>query len=381
MSQCATAASQGLVHGLLDSVDCNIRVLVHDSYRDLLGPGTVFAAALTGMLTIYVALIGYQMLLGRGGLALSRLPLIGLKLGLIMALLTSWAAYQGVVFNLLFEGPRDLIAAMTTPLRHAYPHFDADLYSGVENVYAALAHAGAVYGGQASEHANILQGGPMLGAGLLWLCGAGVLLSTIGLILACKIVLGFLLAVGPVFVGFLLFDSTRGLFDGWLRVTLGVALAPLAANVFGVVMLLMLQPFVAALSENAEANTFDMGPIMTISLIVTVFAGILSATLRLTGGIAAGFGSAREPRDFAQMPTATSATFAERRSSETSSMEFAPAAPEAPRPAEDAAYAAARMVTAAAAENVVIDIRPVSDRLGQRGRQAAQAATRRGGAA
>lgn len=374
MNQCA-AAHQGLVHGLLDSVDCNIRVLVHDSYRDLLGPGTVFAAALTGMLTIYVALIGYQMLLGRGGLALSRLPMIGLKVGLIMALLTSWAAYQAVVFNFLFDGPREILEGLVSPLQRAYPHFNADLYSGVEDAYGSLAHAGAVYGGQANVNANILQGGPMLGAGLLWLCAAGVLLSTVGLILACKIVLGFLLAVGPIFVGFFLFESTRGLFDGWLRVTLGVALAPLAANVFGVVMLLVLQPFLAALDSNVATQTFDMAPIMTIALIVTVFAGILSATLRVTGGIAAGFASPRGGRERAQTPDANPAVF-ERRTPEAAQT----VALEAPR-TEDASLSAARLVTAAAGDGDIPDIRPLSDRLGQRGKRIEQAATRRGSAA
>jgi type IV secretion system protein VirB6 len=204
-----------------------------------------------------------------------------------------------------------------------------------------------------------------------------VLLSTVGLILACKIVLGFLLAVGPIFVGFFLFESTRGLFDGWLRVTLGVALAPLAANVFGVVMLLVLQPFLAALDSNVATQTFDMAPIMTIALIVTVFAGILSATLRVTGGIAAGFASPRSGRERAQTPDANPAVFEGRRPEAAQTL----VALEAPRPMEDASVSAARLVTAAAGDGDIPDIRPLSDRLGQRGKRIEQAATRRGSAA
>lgn len=288
MNACPTSAGDGLVHSLVDTVDCHVRVLVHDSYDSLLGPGTVFAAAFTGVLTIYVALIGYRMLLGRG-LDLQRLPLITLKIGLIMAMLTSWAAYQSLVFGLLFDGPRELMSAMVAPLQSAYPGLAGDLNQGVEVSYAALSEAATVYGGQASANANILQGGPMLGAGMLWISAAGVLISTIGLILACKIVLGFLLAIGPLFVSFYLFDVTRGLFDGWLRTTLAVALTPVAATVFGTAMLVILQPFLITLSQNVAEGVFDMGTIMTIGLVVAMFMGILFASVRVTSGLTRGF--------------------------------------------------------------------------------------------
>ncbi len=367
MATCATSASEGLVRGVLDNVDCNIRVLVHDSYRDLLGPGTVFATAFTGLLTIYVALIGYQMVLGRGA-PLTRLPVIALKVGLIMALLTSWAAYQALVFNLIFDGPREVLQAMLSPLRGAYPGFHGDLYDGVEAVYAALSDAAGAYGAKASGSANILQGGPMLGAGLLWFCAAGVLLSTVGLILACKIVLGFLLAVGPIFVGLFLFESTRGLFDGWLRTTLAVALAPLAATVFGVVMLLMLQPFVAALVENVSADVFDMGPIMTICLIVVVFMGILSMTLKVTAGLTGAFSTSRAPAETRYIEHEEQRDV--RASTSRMSYEAAPGAVisgDAPHSTDDAAAAAARLVSAAAEASAPVAT-PLHERLGQSGR-------------
>jgi type IV secretion system protein VirB6 len=290
----ACPATSGIVSGVVDAVDCNIRVLVHQTYRDLVGPGTVFAGVLTAMLTIYVALIGYQLLLGRGQLRLTALPVSALKIGLIMAFLTSWAAYQTVIFAFLFDGPRELVGVFLSPMG-----FGADVYDAIERAYAVLTGAAGIYGGQADPAANILQGGPMLGSGLLWLSAIGLLLLTVGVVLAAKIVLGFLLALGPVFVALFLFDTTRGLFDGWLRASLAFALAPLAANVFGAAMLLMLSPFLTALSENAAAETFDMGPIVTIALIVCVFGIVTVMALRAGATIAGGFvsGSTRDLRE------------------------------------------------------------------------------------
>ena len=81
----------------------------------------------------------------------------------------------------------------------------------------------------ASPTANLLQGGPMLGSGLLWLTSIALLLLTLGIIIATKIVLAFLLAIGPIFIGMLLFDQTRGLFEGWMRATFSFATAGHAA--------------------------------------------------------------------------------------------------------------------------------------------------------
>lgn len=280
----ACPASNGIVGGLIDTVDCHIRVMAHESFRELVGPGTTFAAALTGLLTIYIAMIGYQLLLGRGNLRLTGLPVTALKIGLIMAFLTSWAAYQTVIFSFLFDGPRELLGAVLSPMG-----FARDVYDGVEAAYAALSGAAGVYGGQADPSANILQGGPMLGSGLLWLSAMALLLVTVGVILAAKIVLGFLLAIGPVFIALFLFDSTRGLFDGWLRATLAFAIVPVAANVFGAAMIIMMSPFLATLSENVATEVFEMGPIITIGLIVAVFAIVMTMALRATATIAGGF--------------------------------------------------------------------------------------------
>ncbi|MBL8549036.1 MAG: type IV secretion system protein [Hyphomonadaceae bacterium] len=293
MAICPASTNSGMVPALIETVDCHIRVLVHESYRELVGPNTMFAAAFTGLLTIYIALLGYQLLFGRGGLRVTELPITVLKIGLILAFLTSWAAYQTVYFSLLFDGPRDLTRALLAPLARAGSGFDGDIYGGLERAFRDLSGAAGVYGAQAPPTANILQGGPSLGSGLLWISAIGMLMATIGVILAAKIVLAFLLAIGPVFVGLFLFDRTRGLFDGWLRTTIAFALAPLATTVFSAAMLMMLQPFLALLAANAARNEFEMGVIITIALIVAVFTIVTALSFRIGMSIASGFQSGR----------------------------------------------------------------------------------------
>ncbi|MDX2237098.1 MAG: type IV secretion system protein [Hyphomonadaceae bacterium] len=379
MPVCPTTMGQGMVGALIETVDCHIRVLVQDAYRDIVGPDTVFAAAFTGLLTIYIALLGYQLLIGRSGLRVTDLPVSALKIGLILAFLTSWAAYQTVFFSLLFDGPRELTQAMLAPMARAGSGFDGDVYGGLERAFRDMSVAAGAYAEEAGPAANVLQGGPMLGSGLLWISAIGMLMSTIGLILAAKIVLAFLLAIGPIFIGFFLFEPTRGLFDGWLRTTIAFALTPLAVNVFGAAMLMMMQPFLATLAADAAREEFNMGVVITIGLIVGVFTLIMAFALRLGGGIAGGFRSGRETRAAA-------------REAETAAVAAARAAPERAEQisaqvaaldrggemnAALAGMASSRRV-ADIAEAVAETARPAEGRLGQAYRRSARPAFRRG---
>jgi type IV secretion system protein VirB6 len=305
MAFCPADPNQGMVTSVIGTVDCHIRALVQDTYKDLVGPNTWFATAFTGLLTIYIALLGYQLLFGRGGLRVTELPIVGLKIGLILAFLTSWAAYQTLIFNFLFDGPAEIMKVMLAPLAAQGSSFNGDVMGGVQSAFEDLSGAAGLYGGMASPTANLLQGGPMLGSGLLWLSAISLLLLTLGLIIAAKIVLAFLLAIGPVFIGMLLFSQTRGLFDGWFRATFSFAMAPLAVNVFGAVMLMILQPFLEILVKNAGKHQFDMGPVITVALIIAVFAIVMTFGLSAIAAIGRGFGGSRsseEPPGLRRLP-------------------------------------------------------------------------------
>jgi type IV secretion system protein VirB6 len=296
MVLCPQVEGIGLVGSVIDTVDCHIRILVQDSYRNLVGPDTWFAVTFTAMLTIYIALIGYQLMLGRGGLRVTELPATALKIGFIFAFLTSWAAYQTLVFDFLFDGPLEIMKVLIGPLTSNNARVDGDVMGSLQNAFVDMTGAAGIYGGMANPSANLLQGGPMLASGLLWLSALMMLLITLGLLVAVKLVLAFLLAIGPIFIGLFLFDSTRGLFQGWLRATISFALAPLVVSVLATALLMILSPFLEILVQNARLQEFDMGPIMTISLIVIVFAVVMLLGLSAVAMIGRSWGGGRPHR-------------------------------------------------------------------------------------
>jgi type IV secretion system protein VirB6 len=65
--------------------------------------------------------------------------------------------------------------------------------------------------------------------------------------LSVRVVTALLLALGPLFIGCLLFDATRGLFAGWVRVLVGTALAGVAAALVIALELAVIEPQLVAL--------------------------------------------------------------------------------------------------------------------------------------
>lgn len=333
IGQCAAPrADSGLVRGLLETVDCNIREGVQGGYNAFFGPGSTLTAVITVLMTIYVALLGLRLLTGRTDLRVGDLPMIAIKLGAVVMLTTSWASYQSLVFALLFDGPAEiantLLAAMPLPAASG-PQIGgaADIFARLQYTFDQLtqsasamslvsdepgqgpnvASAGLKAGSLVLQAApgtdpaslkglspviqmrSALQGGPAFGATALWVSSITLLVSTLGLLILAKLMLGLLLAIGPLFVGLLLFDTTKGFFEGWLRTALGFALVPLATVVFTAALLASLEPSLQGLSAARAENRYAIEPVLTVLVIVLTFTAVFGSVIGLCTRLVAGF--------------------------------------------------------------------------------------------
>ena len=96
------------VGAVIAYADCRALSLGEGVYRAM-GAGTPLGTALTGLLTIFVALIGYRMLLG-SALSLREGVLLSLRLGVVLTLATQWPAYKTLVFDVVTGAPGELAA-------------------------------------------------------------------------------------------------------------------------------------------------------------------------------------------------------------------------------------------------------------------------------
>ena len=308
-----TIASDALATDVLGAADCLITTQVQQGYTALLAPGGSFTTALTIALTIYVAIFGYRLMLGLSSLSLGELVPHFIKIGVVVALATSWPSYQALVFNALFHGPEQIADAIVRSA--AGPGATSgDVLVALQSVFERLIDVAGDAWAQAAPTAAAVTppaavapivpgalpvtpapvvsqlpfalGAPQFVAAILWVAALVMLAASVGVLLVVRIVLALLLLLGPVFIAFALFRATRGLAEGWLRVTVKFALVPLFALPLIAVLVAVLAPLVAAF--DGPVTSVRDSPALLVLLVVLVFAAVIVQAARLGGGIAGG---------------------------------------------------------------------------------------------
>src|SRR3954451_21592574 len=114
MSQCASFGADGPagVADALAKVDCLASDATAVSFGRLFGAHGSFQTALTIILTLYIALLAFNLLTGRSALRLSVLTPRMMTLGLVLTFATSWIAYQSVVWNLATGAPDEIASVL-----------------------------------------------------------------------------------------------------------------------------------------------------------------------------------------------------------------------------------------------------------------------------
>ncbi len=291
-----------LVQGLLTSVDCNVGGIVQTGYAALSDPAGATSLALTGALTLCVALFGWRLMLGRASLTAGEAVSAALKIGIVLLLAGSWGTYQTLVYNTLYTAPTELAAALMPPGSNPFDSLQAtfDQMQSTADFYGARSGTASPLVGGIAYGAMLLNGSSML-----------LLLSSAGLLVASKIVLAMLLALAPVIAGLLLFDATRGMVEGWLRAMVALALTPLSVILLMTVELALLQPALATLADNRNASRFDVAPMTSIGLTVAVFTLVMLAAVISAAMIARGIRLPRRQPEVAAMPAAALAATAD----------------------------------------------------------------------
>jgi type IV secretion system protein VirB6 len=291
-SVCPAIADGAFLPSVLAYVDCQAQNIGAEGYRALSTPGSPLSLMLTGLLTLFVALFGYRMLLGNTPGVRDAVFAVA-KIGIVLALATSWGAYRTLVYDVTFHGPAQLFNDVGGPAGlPATGGGLVDRLGQVDDGLVALGRLGAgpvpvaartrVINGQAVL-VNELAGGPPnifspFGLGTARLV---FLTATIAAFATVRLVAGLLLALGPLFVLFLLFEGTRSLFEGWLRGLLAAAIGALVVTMLLAVELALLEPWLASLIAKREAQ-LPIGDAGTELLVV-----MLAFALTLTGGLAA----------------------------------------------------------------------------------------------
>lgn len=315
---CSSLVGDGVIRGVLGAVDCQTRAFAEAGYLSLTSASSGFQIALTALLTIYVALVGYRMMFAQGGAKLSDAPGIALSIGAILALVTSWATFQTLVFDLASKAPGEIAAAVAAPLQANSGSLAADPVNGLQAAYDQLTRSAVAFGATAGPNAKAYSSPQASAAEALSAASGALFMTTAGVIAAATLAIGVLTAVGPIFIAMFLIPATRGLFAGWVR-ALGAAALILLLGWLGVVLLLsVLEPWLIALAREQQSGKLLTQTATSAAALVAVFSvgqvGLLIAACVMAFGFkirsaAAGIGrrltptAAPEPAPVAPEPS------------------------------------------------------------------------------
>ena len=284
MANVCDSALEGMGGGIaaaLRAVDCIAQDGAAGIFGQMFASGGVFETSLIILLTLYVAFFGLSLMLGRSNLSVRALVPRLMTIGLVLTFATSWVAYQSTVWNLMVLGPEWLATILTDSDGPATMVFAEKL----DVVFAAVQQAS-----QGQENFEAFSP-----PGLMWLGAILLLLGTVGILVTSRIALVLLVALGPIFVVLALFNGTRGMFTGWLKGLVMLALTPLFAVLGGTIMLELAVPVLSALTQ--FPGQIEPRAAMAFFLIGAVHVALMFMVLKVAGTMVAGwevFGFARK---------------------------------------------------------------------------------------
>jgi type IV secretion system protein VirB6 len=300
---CPAINDNQFLSSVLGHIDCQAQTLGAAGYQAMAGGGSATMLVLGGVLTIFVALLGYRMILGdtpdpRTGI------LIAIKVGVVLVLATSWPAFRTLAYDVALQGPAEIAGAIGGPSE--LPGTDGSLVSQLQVVDDQIAELTVIGAGKPPNADIVIAPSPQattpaqqdaerrrledLASRARWdpardlsMIGSArtlFLVGTIGSFASVRLLAGLLLALGPLFAIFLLFDGTRGLFEGWVRGLVGSALGALATAIVLGVELALVGPWlgsVMALRHQEVPTPAVPAELLAITLIfaITLFAVLI----------------------------------------------------------------------------------------------------------
>lgn len=275
----ALPTGAGFISSMTSYIDCQSQVLGSGAWSALPAPGSTLTIVLTGFLTIFIALIGYNLLLGHS-MSVRSGTLAFVKIGAVFALATSWPAYRTLVYDLVTDGPAQLVAEIGP--QAGVVGSDGTLTQRLDLVDQAMAQLAILGPGTPPPNTSAqIPPPPFGGFDAFALGGSRILfeLTALGGLGIVRIIAGLMLALGPFFIAFVMFESTRSLFEGWVRVLAGAALATVGVTIALGLELALVEPWLS----NVLARRMAGEALPTVStelfVIACLFAMIVGAAL------------------------------------------------------------------------------------------------------
>jgi type IV secretion system protein VirB6 len=283
-------------------VDCQAQSLGTFGFQALSAPSSLGEAVVTGLLTLFVAIFGYRLILGYSVHGRDVFSAV-LKIGIVLTLATSWSTFRTLAYDTVLYGPAEVAGAITGVSELSSRYALADRLENVDAGIAALTVAGTGRNSAVADQPPATGAAPTARAGQntvtapfaavavddefgMGFSRVSYLAGTLAPLVTLRLAAGVLIAVAPLLAGLLLFKGTQGMFFGWLRALMLVALGSLVMIISLSVELTLLEPWLTDVFARRAANLATPAAPTELVVITTTFAMVAFALLFLFARLA-----------------------------------------------------------------------------------------------
>jgi type IV secretion system protein VirB6 len=236
---------------------------------------SVLEPAIVSLATIYCMVWGYLHLTGRitepFNEGLRRIIVLVVVLGMSLDL---WL-YNGLIVDTFYNAPAELAAGVVGA---------TDPVTAIDAIWSA---GGAVADSlfHAISRLDVLG---LLAVALIWVLLGVLCIYTMFLIALSKIALAILLALGPLFIALLFFDSTKRYFTAWLAQLSTYALITILTVMLGALLLGIVNSFVAQTAALGTGVHFvdTLNMLLVAMIVFLVLRQVMPIAASLGGGAA-----------------------------------------------------------------------------------------------
>lgn len=261
---------------IFQKFDEAVKVYLSDTTHDVISS---FVPLASQMLMLYVVIYGYAMIRGMVQEPMMDFLTRLVKISFITGIATSVGLYNGWISTTLWNSPDALAAVVASgPMASSSVSFLDNLMEGMYQL-----------GDKHWQVGGMTDVGPKFVAILIWLLGLLCTAYAAFLLLLSKMMLAALIAVGPIFLLFLMFESTKKFFEVWLGQAVNfIFMVGLTAAVCKLVLILLNYYLLKANASAAlEPSPADALPAVAIAGIAfMVLTQVTSVASALGGGIA-----------------------------------------------------------------------------------------------
>lgn len=232
--------------------------------------------AIVTLATVYVMVWGYLQLTGR----VEEPVVTGFRrivvLAVVLGVATRLWLYNSLLVDTFYQAPAQLASAVVG---------SADPVATIDAIW----QQGGGVAGQLWSRGSVFYGdlGFYLAGAVVWLLVGMLCVYAMFLISLSSIACAVLLAIGPLFVTMLLFESTRRFFDAWLAQLATYALISVLTVLVAALLLSIVQSYAAQTAARGAAiltvDALDM--VLVSGLVLLLMRQIMPIAAGLAGGI------------------------------------------------------------------------------------------------